>query len=368
VELEIAIDMNEKLGEKALAVMGSVNGPLTIAWSPLGYEQICLMLYDDPGFLAELAEIGVDFAVKITARIAATGVDAMIIADDYGSSSQGLLKPQHFKAIYKPALKKMVDRIKSYNLPVFLYSSGQLVPVDGRYLGTYHAYPNRGFEQGSAVIGLCRSKDLRHWEVDAPCLRPQDGAVWERGGLYKPCLVHYKETYYIFYNAKNDREGRWHEQTGVAISKDLKSWNRYTGNPVITNGPAGSVDEIFASDPCVLQDRNEWVLYYFGLDAKGVARDLAAISPDLLHTEKCNRILIDVGPQGSIDSTYAHKPTLVGHKGDLYHYYCAVHRDSGHEIRATSVARSRPWGKTASDCGTDQAISDSAARWPQARM
>ena len=186
-----------------------------------------------------------------------------------------------------------------------LYSPGELKPVGGYYLGAYHAYPNEGLESGAAVIGLCRSKDLRNWTVDPPCLRPEDGAAWERGGLYKPCVLRHKGKYFIFYNAKNQTEGRWREQTGVAISEDLKRWTRYSGNPVIANGGAGSPDEKFASDPCVLQNGRQWVLFYYGLDAKGVARDLAATSPDLLHAAKCNKILIDVGPKGAIDSSYA---------------------------------------------------------------
>jgi uroporphyrinogen decarboxylase len=123
-EINAAVAMNKSLGDKAVAVVGDVVGPLTKTWLLLGYEQICLTLYDDPKFLEELAEITVDFALKMTKRIAATGVDAMILADDYGASAQGLLKPAHFKAIYKPALKKMVDCIKSYNLPVLFHSCG----------------------------------------------------------------------------------------------------------------------------------------------------------------------------------------------------------------------------------------------------
>jgi len=127
------------------------------------------------------------------------------------------------------------------------------------------------------------------------------------------------------------------------LTRDLKRWTRYPGNPVIANGGAGSPDEKFASDPCVLQDGRQWVIYYYGLDAKGVARDLAAISPDLLHATKCNKILIDIGPRGAIDSAYVHKPSVIQYGGDLYHYYCAVHYESGREICGISVARSRPW-------------------------
>jgi uroporphyrinogen decarboxylase len=125
-ELNTAIAMNKSLGDNCVAVMGSINGPLTIAWYLIGYESICLNLYDDPQFLEELAEIAADFGVKMTNRIAAAGVDGMIIADDYGASAQGLLKPAHFKSIYKPALKKMIDCIKGHNLPLFFHCCGRI--------------------------------------------------------------------------------------------------------------------------------------------------------------------------------------------------------------------------------------------------
>jgi len=125
-DVNTAIAMNKKLGDQCVAVLGSVGGPLTMTWNLIGYESICLNLYDDPKFLEELAEMVVDFAVKITDRIAAAGVDGMVIADDYGASAQGLLKPAHFKAIYKPALKKIIKRIKAHNLPVFFHCCGRV--------------------------------------------------------------------------------------------------------------------------------------------------------------------------------------------------------------------------------------------------
>jgi len=58
--------------------------------------------------------------------MAKAGVDAMILSDDYGASSQGLLRLDHFRALYKPALKKTIDRIKSHNLPVLLHCCGRV--------------------------------------------------------------------------------------------------------------------------------------------------------------------------------------------------------------------------------------------------
>jgi predicted GH43/DUF377 family glycosyl hydrolase len=225
-------------------------------------------------------------------------------------------------------------------------SPGKLKRVQGRFLGAYNAYPNAGFEEGPAVIGLCWSNDLHHWNLEEPMLRPDGGADWERGGLYKPCLVEHKGVFYLFYNAKTKPtppERGWREQTGVATSRDLKKWTRYSGNPVIRNGPADSWDERFASDPCVVQDGDRWALFYFGLDRKGTARDLVATGPDLFHFEKADKILIDVGQPGSVDSKYAHKPSVIYHDGVLYHFYCAVSGKYPNEIRGISVARSKPW-------------------------
>jgi len=229
-----------------------------------------------------------------------------------------------------------------------LRSAGELKRVRGRFLGVYHAYPNAGLEEGPAVIGLCWSDDLMHWEIDAPCLRPEGGGDWENGGLYKPCLVEHGGTWYLFYNAKTknlprERGGGWVEQTGVATSSDLKTWHRYEQNPIVPNGPAGSWDERFASDPCVLIDGSRWAFFYYSLDRAGKARDLVAVGDDPFHPTKVKEILIDAGPPGSVDSTYAHKPSVVYHQGALYHFYCAVSGKWPNEVRGISVSRSRQW-------------------------
>jgi sucrose-6-phosphate hydrolase SacC (GH32 family) len=223
-----------------------------------------------------------------------------------------------------------------------LRTQGGLLKIRGRFLGVYHAYPNAGYESGPAVIGLCWTDDLMHWEIGDIILRPDDGAEWERGGLYKPCLVEDNGTFYLFYNAKNT-DKRWREQIGVATSKDLTHWTRYPGNPIIANGPSGSWDERFASDPAVFRDGKTWVFYYYSLDAQGKARDLLALGNDQFHAEKVDKILIDVGPPGTVDSTYAHKPSVIYHDGALYHFYCAVSGKYPSEVRGISVARSRSW-------------------------
>ncbi|WP_218018815.1 glycoside hydrolase family protein [Novosphingobium rosa] len=223
-----------------------------------------------------------------------------------------------------------------------LWSAGRLTRVHGRYLAAWHAYPSAGYEEGAAVIGLAWSDDLIHWERTAPILRPEDGAEWERGGLYKPNLIRHGDEYLLFYNAKTS-EKRWHEQTGLATSRDLKTWTRHPANPLLRNGPAGAWDDRFASDPAVFQVGDRWAMFYFGLSSDGKARELLALGDDPFTFRKVPEILVDPGAPGAVDHPYAHKPSLIAHQGDLYHFYCAVGGAWPHEVRGISVARSRPW-------------------------
>lgn len=227
-----------------------------------------------------------------------------------------------------------------------LYGPSSLKKVDGRFIGTYHAYPRAGYESGPGAIGLCYGDDLYHWEIQEPILRAEDGMAWEAGGLYKSWLLEHEGTYYLFYNAKNRDRWPWIEQTGVALSNDLVHWERYGGNPVLRVGPAGSFDDLFASDPCVLRRGDAWIMFYYGNCSDGHARDSVAWSRDLLHWVKLDQILVDVGPPGSIDARHAHKPGIITRDGRLFHFYCAVSPASDprmgeiehNEVRGIAVA------------------------------
>lgn len=228
-----------------------------------------------------------------------------------------------------------------------LFTAGEPKKVNGRYLGSWLAFPEQGHEAGPAVIGLAWSDDLKHWDLTDPVLRPEEGAEWERGGLYKSYLLEEGGTYYLFYNAKNKTRGPWREQTGLASSRDLRVWTRHPGNPIIPNGPKGSPDEFFASDPVVMKAGPTWAIYYFGLAADRHARDLLMLSPDLLRFTKVNEVILDVGAKGTIDDRHAHKPSMIYWQGDLYHFYDAVCNAGGphptNAVRGISVARSRPY-------------------------
>ncbi|MCR8631224.1 hypothetical protein [Paenibacillus radicis (ex Xue et al. 2023)] len=221
---------------------------------------------------------------------------------------------------------------------------------NNKYWLVYHAYPEFGYEEGSAKIGIAWTEDesLLEWNrLPEPILTPEEGADWEKGGLYKECLIESDGSFYLFYNAKNKNKGRWIEQTGVAFSTDLMQWQRYEHNPVLKVSPE-RWDSGFVSDPCILRHNDEWIMYFFGYNYKQ-AQEGIALSKDLLNWEKYPDPIIYVGEEGSIDSIFAHKPSVITHKGVLYHFYCScrLYRDGdrtinyGKEFRTISVAASQ---------------------------
>lgn len=264
----------------------------------------------------------------------------------------------HWRRVALVGPRNPRSRWTKYNLAISsilrdksLHGSGTALKHNTRYLAAWNAYPGAGYESGAAVIGLATSADLLHWELTDPILHPEDGAPWEHGGLYRPdLLLGHDGTFYLYYNAKTDplpkeQGGGWREQTGVATSRDLTHWTRYDGNPILANGPHDSFDARFASNPYVMTYRDQYAMFYFGFpySRPGRARELLAISNDPYHFVKVPQVLIDVGPPGTIDETFAHKPSLIYHDGALYHFYCAVSGKYPNEVRGIAVARSKPW-------------------------
>ena len=177
-------------------------------------------------------------------------------------------------------------------------------------------------------------------------------------------------TYYLYYNAKTDvlpaeEGGGWREQTGVATSKDLKSWTRYEKNPILRNGPRGSAtypavnpiastqpptpdarDSRFASNPFVVQNGRgivRHVLLRLPLSTAGPGLRDAGPGRQSLHFHKVPEILIAPAlPAPSTKPLPTSLPSLPT-EGVLYHFYCAVSGQYPQTRCGARCGRSKPW-------------------------
>lgn len=119
-ELELAQEMETD----GLAITGGVTGPFTTCWLLMGYENIALSLYDDPGILTEIFRISNEYNKEAARLSVAAGVDAMWISDDLGDSSRGFMRLNHFRQYYLDYLDELVSYVDSLGVPVLLHCCG----------------------------------------------------------------------------------------------------------------------------------------------------------------------------------------------------------------------------------------------------
>ncbi|MDR1438682.1 MAG: hypothetical protein LBJ10_01305 [Clostridiales bacterium] len=128
----------------------------------------------------------------------------------------------------------------------------------------------------------------------------------------------------MFYNAKHRPYGI--EEIGAAVSDDMLRWRRVGDGSVVKSGRPADAWNI-AGDPQIIRFGELWVMHFFVAYADKAtgprAYDTFAVSRDLKQWENWDgQPLIE--PSGHEDRLFAHKPFVLRHSGVAYHFYCAV--------------------------------------------
>lgn len=132
----------------------------------------------------------------------------------------------------------------------------------------------------------------------------------------------------MYYNAKGIEAD--FESIGMAVSNDMKIWNRFGTEPLITRR------EGICGDAQIVKIDDIYVMFYFGAFWKSRAFNRFACSYDLIHwTDWEGDDLIS--PSEDYDIKYAHKPWVIKWNEIVYHFYCAV----GNEGRVIALATSK---------------------------
>ena len=232
----------------------------------------------------------------------------------------------------------------------------ELQPWKGKYWLSYIGGENKGYEAGPLSIGLAwtNKKNLGkpvEWESALkPVLTSKDkDAQWfENITQYKSTIYWDKqktlgEPFVMFYNAggKHPETMLKGERIGIALSKDMKHWKRYPGNPVFGHEMQGMI----TGDAQIQRFGDLYVMFYFSAfnpNKPYKAYNTFACSYDLIHWydwEGADLII----PSKNYDDLFAHKSYVVKHNGVVYHFYCAVNQ---YDQRGIAVATSKPMGRS----------------------
>jgi uroporphyrinogen decarboxylase len=115
-----------KLADGRLAVLGSVGGPFTPSWEQTGIDVFSMLIYDDPGLVREILRAHTDYSIAIARQLVETGVDAVLVSDDFGWNGGTLVSPQHFRELVLPLFVELVSTIRSAGKPVLLHTCGNV--------------------------------------------------------------------------------------------------------------------------------------------------------------------------------------------------------------------------------------------------
>ena len=92
-----------------------------------GYEDLCLLCYDDPELVADVADaIGRRLVMHADIISSYDCFGAMILNDDWGFGAQTRLAPEQMRQFIIPWYVKMVEAVHSHGKPTILHSCGNM--------------------------------------------------------------------------------------------------------------------------------------------------------------------------------------------------------------------------------------------------
>jgi sucrose-6-phosphate hydrolase SacC (GH32 family) len=135
--------------------------------------------------------------------------------------------------------------------------------------GKYHIFNQKNGTNvflGRINWGHYSSPDLVQWTEHQPALSPEDG--YDRLGIWSGHVVKDDDgTPVIMYTGGDGQE------FGMCLAypkdKDLISWEKYEGNPVV-KGPPAQYERVDFRDPYIWKERDTWYMIVgFGIDENG---------------------------------------------------------------------------------------------------
>ena len=114
------------------AIGGCGYGVFEISEDLVGYEKLCLLMFDDPDLFAELyAKIG-DLMMNLWKTLLQKYGDLFAVCrmgDDLGFKSSTLLAPETIVKYIVPQYRRIIDLVHSYGKKFLFHSCGKVFPI-----------------------------------------------------------------------------------------------------------------------------------------------------------------------------------------------------------------------------------------------
>ncbi len=101
-------------------------GPLEGTWESFGFTTFTKLLYTKPQFIEKVFRDRGDFMVALTQNMLDLGADSVLILDDAGFKGSPFLSPKMYEKYVASQIKRVSDKVHSYDGKVMMHSCGDL--------------------------------------------------------------------------------------------------------------------------------------------------------------------------------------------------------------------------------------------------
>lgn len=118
----------ESYGDR-YAVIVHLNDVFSLPRYLMGMEGLLMAIAAEPDLVIALVDMSVDFNLKLAKEVRARGVEIVYTGDDYASNMGPLMSPRHFRKLFYPGLKRVMQGCKELDLYVIKHTDGHLWPI-----------------------------------------------------------------------------------------------------------------------------------------------------------------------------------------------------------------------------------------------
>ncbi|MCS7264651.1 MAG: uroporphyrinogen decarboxylase family protein [Armatimonadetes bacterium] len=91
-----------------------------------GMENLLLDYYENPRLAHELAEMVIDYKVRLMRRAIREGADVVVSGDDYANQHGTVMSPQHFREFVLPYLNRSINASHDEGVPFIKHTDGNI--------------------------------------------------------------------------------------------------------------------------------------------------------------------------------------------------------------------------------------------------
>jgi uroporphyrinogen decarboxylase len=94
-----------------------------------GFNNFCILLYEERELIEKCLDIAVDYYIKIVEIAVDAGLDILYLADDVAYKSGSFIRPSLFKELWLERAKKIMAPAKAKGIPIMFHSCGNVTEI-----------------------------------------------------------------------------------------------------------------------------------------------------------------------------------------------------------------------------------------------